>query len=115
MVRTSNGTTDERTGSAGLSERGRHELLLADRRRVALAILAERTDPFGIDELAAAVARRETELGGDGDERPSVERIAITLHHNHLPRIADANLVDYDPENRRIDPSGFSLDSLYRS
>ena len=115
MVRTSDGTADERTGSAGLSASDRHELLLADRRRVALVILAERTDPFGIDELAAAVARRETELEADGDEMPSVERIAITLHHNHLPRIADANLVDYDPENQRIDPSGFSLESLYRN
>ncbi|MDG5821499.1 hypothetical protein [Natronococcus sp. A-GB7] len=85
---------------------------MSDRRRVALAILDERTELLGIDELAVAVAKREAENDAEVDEGVSVERIAITLHHTHLPRMADADVIDYDPQNGRIDPSGFSLDSL---
>lgn len=109
MLPTPDDTADKETRTVGLSERGRDELLVASRRRVALAILDERTEPLEIDELAAAIAKREA------DEAVSVERIAIMLHHTHLPRIADAGVVDYDPRDGRIDPSGFSLESVRRN
>ncbi|ELY58217.1 hypothetical protein C491_10489 [Natronococcus amylolyticus DSM 10524] len=115
MVRTSNDAADRCVGREELSDRDRHELLAADRRRVALAILAEYTEPFGIDELAVAVANREAELETDDEERPSVERVALTLHHAHLPWLADAGVIEYEPESRRIDSGNFSLESLRRN
>ncbi|WP_394742282.1 DUF7344 domain-containing protein [Natronococcus roseus] len=88
---------------------------MSDRRRVALEILAEYTEPFGLDELAVAIANREAELKADGEERPSVEQVAVTLHHAHLPRLADAGVIEYEPESRRIDPGNFSAGSLRRN
>ncbi|MDG5759747.1 hypothetical protein QA600_10380 [Natronococcus sp. A-GB1] len=115
MDRTSNDAADKRVGRGELSERERHELLAADRRRVAVSILAEHTEPFGIDELAVAVANREAELETGDEGRPAVERVALTLHHAHLPRLADAGVIEYEPESRRIDPGDFSLESLRRN
>ncbi|MFU8868457.1 hypothetical protein [Natronococcus sp.] len=109
MLPTPDDTADKDTRTVGLSERGRDELFVANRRRVALAILDERTEPLEVDELAAAIAKREAE------EAASIERIAITLHHAHLPRMADAGVVDYDTQDRRIDPAGFSLESVRRN
>jgi hypothetical protein len=32
-----------------------------------------------------------------------VERVKISLHHNHLPKMADLGVVEYDPDATRID------------
>lgn len=90
-VRDVPGTT---TGIDELTERQHHELLSADRRKAALEVLDGGTDSVALEELAAAVAAREGEGTGEG----AVERVATTLHHVHLPKMDDAGVIDYDPE-----------------
>jgi hypothetical protein len=63
--------------------------LLADqRRRAALYVMYRRADSVSVTELAEAVAS----VGKAGPER-----VAVSLHHVHLPKLAGARIVDYDP------------------
>lgn len=95
----------EYAGTDDLPESEYHQLLAAERRRVTLDVLADRAGPVDLEDLSAAVAAREADAEDEGevDER-SVERVACTLHHSHLPKMDEVGLVDYDPDETRVEP-----------
>lgn len=45
------------------------------------------------------------ELAGSEPFQEPVSKIEIDLRHNYLPRLDDKGLVEYDPENRTVQPS----------
>ena len=90
--------TGEMASTAELNESERHQLLGSERRRTTLEVLSRRLTPIGLDELAAAVAERET----DASSEQHTERIRISLHHKHLPKMADMGVIDYDEESHRV-------------
>ena len=65
--------------------------------RAVLDVLADRTAPVDVEDLAVAVAERETDEGG------AVEEVMLTLHHTHLPMLTDFGVIDYDPEGTRVE------------
>ncbi|WP_137285986.1 DUF7344 domain-containing protein [Halorussus salinisoli] len=75
-------------------------LLRNERRRHVLAALSERSGSVPVRELAEAVAAREIGTDIDADEISSetAERVVASLHHLHLPKLADADAVAYDDE-----------------
>lgn len=79
-------------------------LLKDPRRRHLVSILADRVAPVSLSELAAAVAARESETDPDEVSAETVDAVAATLHHKHLPRLVDADLVTYDAESRTVTP-----------
>lgn len=88
-----------------------HRLLTNSRRRLLLSYLTGRgDDPASVDDLVDAVAERERPDPGPATHR---DRIAIDLHHVHLPKLADVGVIDYDPVagTVRYDGSG-ELESL---
>ncbi|NEU57136.1 hypothetical protein [Halorussus sp. MSC15.2] len=38
------------------------------------------------------------------------ERTATMLHHNHLPRLEDADVVEYDPAESRVELTDVATD-----
>jgi|AntRauTorcE11898_2_1112593.scaffolds.fasta_scaffold15006_2 hypothetical protein len=90
-----------RRGTA-LSTSERERSLPADRRRLALECLSGQSTPVELEELAAEIAAREDE-STVVDEK-TIERVATTLHHTHLPKLAAVGVLDYDPTSHRIDP-----------
>ena len=73
--------------------------VLPNRRRSRLVgALACRGPDVSLETLVAAVADRESATPSDELDR----EIAISLHHVHIPRLADADVVDYDPETRTV-------------
>ncbi|MFC3957069.1 DUF7344 domain-containing protein [Halovivax cerinus] len=84
-------------------ERGAaHDLLAAERRRQAVVVLDRVSGPIRLRELAAAIA---TQAAGRAAVDPGdVAQIVIELHHSHLPRLADANVLTYDRSTGRIEP-----------
>ena len=70
--------------------------LTADsRRRKVLRHLMENSDePITIDELVAAIEDDATPQ--TGATKDIEERLLIELRHKHLPKLADAGLIDYD-------------------
>ena len=101
MSQTSEETTGERGENTGPGGSDRHRLLASERRRLALAVLAERTPPVELDDLAVAVARLESDV--DEPSEGTVARVSITLHHCHLPMLADRGVIDYDPASNRVE------------
>ncbi|MGQ4557177.1 DUF7344 domain-containing protein [Halobellus sp. GM3] len=96
MSNTTSEFTSKRGGTVNLTESQRHQLLASDRRRLAIEILTERIAPVDLDALAAAISARE-----ERDE--AVDRVAISLHHAHLPKMDDAGVLDYNAESHRIE------------
>ncbi|PSP75123.1 hypothetical protein BRC81_16730 [Halobacteriales archaeon QS_1_68_20] len=67
------------------------DALTDERRRIVLTALYRAGEPTTPTELAAEVAAKV------GDEA-SVEAVHRNLHHVHLPKLAAAGLVEYDPD-----------------
>jgi hypothetical protein len=76
---------------------GERFALLANRERRHL-LYCLRSSPSGVDleELAACVASFR-------DPPADATRILTRLHHDHLPRLADAGLVAYDDGAGRVE------------
>jgi DNA-binding transcriptional ArsR family regulator len=68
------------------------DALVNRRCRVVLRQLAESEDALGVDDLVTQLVE---ELD---DDAASETRLRTALHHAHLPKLADAGLVDYDPD-----------------
>ncbi|TYL35996.1 hypothetical protein CV102_24915 [Natronococcus pandeyae] len=71
------------------------------RRRDVLYALSE-NEVTDVDSLATTIAAREADLPPeqiDDDER---EPVLIDLYHNHLPKLADHNLVEYDSRSGAV-------------
>lgn len=84
--------------------------LLSDRhRRYVVDFLADRESSIALDELAAAVAARAIETESDGVPPERTETVATTLHHAHLPKLAAADVVDYDTETNTVTPTGTEI------
>ena len=64
-------------------------------RRIVLSRLFEHDEPMSVDVLAAEVAEA-TESWGAGAPAGDSRRIAVRLHHVHLPKLAAAGLVERD-------------------
>ena len=79
-------------------------LLANHRRRLFIQVMCEFREELTLPDAAEEVASRET-------RRPivdiSAERIAdvyISLYHDHLPRLVDAGLLEYDQERDLVAP-----------
>ncbi|GAA0661215.1 hypothetical protein GCM10009020_01700 [Natronoarchaeum mannanilyticum] len=82
--------------------------LLADerRRRATYALARSRTQITSLERLADEVVDREV---ARGDVTGPLHRreVEIALVHNHLPRLDEAGLVEYDHETGEIEKRGF--------
>ena len=67
------------------------DLLSAHRRRYILYYLTRKVGAVSLEEVAEGIALQEGE-----PTQNRFERICTGLHHNHLPKLSDANVVRYD-------------------
>lgn len=95
MVTQTSETTTQSNGTVRLPTDEWHRLLADGRRRDALRELADQELPVELSALAAAVAERR-----DGAEDPA--GVSVSLHHVHLPKLAQHGVVEYDPESNRV-------------
>lgn len=81
-----------------------HRLLASERRREVLSYLTPRAgERVDADELLAAVAADERPGPGPSTHRVRVE---TDLHHVHLPKLADAGVVEFDPVEGAVTDEG---------
>lgn len=77
------------------------ELLASSRRRYALYRMhASRTGVVQMDDLVEHVAKLEADGNEAGNDHR--DRIRIDLGHNHVPRLVEAGLVEYDQRSRTL-------------
>lgn len=93
-----NGGNGDKIGDGRLSRINHYFKALADtRRRHALYYLNEhRAESITLDELARHVKALETEHAPDTLVEHEYANVRLELYHNHLPRLADSGIIDYD-------------------
>jgi DNA-binding transcriptional ArsR family regulator len=74
------------------------EVLANGQRRQILAYLD------GIDDNVAAFSDLIEHVadGSVGESTDARERVAVNLHHNHLPKLSDAGVVEYDVRSETV-------------
>lgn len=77
------------------------DLCRDEHRRILLAVLSER-EQVSIEQLTADIVQHNhhatvAEISDDMESR-----IRTSLHHKHLPRLADAGLLEYDRDAKRV-------------
>jgi len=71
-----------------------------ERRRITLSVLADASTPIDARTVARRVAARE---GTEDVTTDRIEDIHVSLHHIHLPALADVGLTTYDAERGIVD------------
>ncbi|WP_276300309.1 DUF7344 domain-containing protein [Halorussus lipolyticus] len=80
------------------------EVLADGHRRRVLAYLADTDD--GVAAFSDLVEHVADDSAGESTDN---ERLAVSLHHTHLPKLADANVVEYDPRSEVVRYRGDGL------
>lgn len=73
------------------------------RRRAVLRTLQGEEGPLSLSAIAGRVAARENARHPEGVDPANARLIGIDLHHAQLPKLANAGLIDADPERRAVD------------
>lgn len=79
-----------------------HTLLSNRCRRYTIEALSDREPPIALVDLADAVATRKSKTEADGGSEKTADEIASLLHHTHLPKFDDANVLEYDIERNVV-------------
>jgi hypothetical protein len=69
------------------------------RRRRLLLILSDATGEVPVDDLVDDLASREGTASGRSAPADRLERIRLSLEHQHLPKLAHAGLVEWDRDD----------------
>ncbi len=81
------------------------ELLAAHRRRHLLEVMRTYDDELTLPDAAEEVARRETNRSITDLSAERIAEVYISLYHDHLPRLVDAGLLEYDQERDLVAPA----------
>ena len=87
------------TGSADA-----HDLLSHPLRHQVLLELPNHDNPVQLLALADGISSSEIPWRGEThhDNTADSDAVRIELHHSHLPKLAAAGWIEYDPENRTV-------------
>lgn len=98
------------------TDRSRSELfsvLANHHRRNVLRYLKQSGGPISVADLADELVRRETESSA-AEIQEERQRLSLSLHHCHLPKLAESDLVSFDSDRKVVELSdyaeGISLD-----
>lgn len=97
-------TQDRATGQelpTRLAEDQFYRALTSAHRRRLLYYLCE-TEKSTVEELASVLSGWEATTTGTMHTGSDRSGIQLQLRHNHLPRLADAELIDYDPDTGSV-------------
>ncbi|NHN49917.1 hypothetical protein G9464_20315 [Halostella sp. JP-L12] len=78
-----------------------YEVLSDPQRRHALAALRRCGGTLALADLAMEVARMEAD-DETAFSKEYAQRVEIALYHNHVPRMTDAGVVEFDEERRVV-------------
>lgn len=73
------------------------------RRRYAVWYLQQHSNPVPVATLAAEITAWEQDTSTTTVSQDAVERVRIALHHNHLPRLEAAGIVEHDTEREQVE------------
>ena len=88
----------EEHSDPGLQDRHVPSLLHHRRRRHLVDCLHEFDEPISLPDLADEVAIREREVDLTDISAEEVKEIYLSLYHNHIPKLANIGVLEYDQE-----------------
>lgn len=74
-------------------------------RRIVLAVLAGEQRRLTANDLTKAIARHNHHVPVTEMPAEDLSAVQVSLHHEHLPKLNAAGLVDYDPERGLVEPT----------
>ncbi|RQG92865.1 hypothetical protein EA462_01175 [Natrarchaeobius halalkaliphilus] len=80
------------------------ELLANERRRLFLQVMRTYGEALTLPDAAEEVAVRETGTSVAELSPEHVANVYISLYHDHMPRLIDAGLLEYDQERDLVTP-----------
>ncbi|WP_435335459.1 DUF7344 domain-containing protein [Haloarchaeobius sp. TZWWS8] len=90
------------------------DVLRNQRRRFVLQYLKRRDGPVELGDLATQVAAWEYHTPCEDVTSEQRKRVYTTLQQTHLPRMSEANIIQYDSDEGLIEPTPRSRDlSIY--
>ena len=92
---------------------GSHEdrvirLVTDARNRAILSVLNGADGPLHVEELAERLVTRDAAVFESSRHGGELERVLVSLHHNRLPKLADAGLVEYDYDENVVSDVDYS-------
>lgn len=98
------------THSGDLDTQTAFDILSSRRRRIAMTCLREHGGRATIGDLARQVAARENDVAEARVTRRQRKRAYTALRQSHLPRMADAGVVDYDQDRGHVELTSLAND-----
>jgi hypothetical protein len=83
-------------GADGGREARAHVLADEMNRRI-VSLLGETAGPLRVEALAARLVDGDVDVAPAEEYEQRVQQLVVDLHHGRLPRLADVDLVEYDP------------------
>ncbi len=71
-------------------------LLQDERNRTILNILHDESEPLSVESLAEALVDRTHDIISSAEYEEILDQVIISLHHDRLPRLSAAGLIEYD-------------------
>jgi hypothetical protein len=87
----------------GLSFDAICDLVSDERRRAVISSLRSRSESIPLSALATDVIARERDASLDSVSAEESERVGVSLHHRHLPKLDRFGVVAYDPRRRTVE------------
>lgn len=72
------------------------------RRRLAVSCLEQHEEALSLADLAEDIAIEETDASRSDIDRQDVSHVYLNLYHNHVPRLEDHGIVEYEQERGLI-------------
>lgn len=89
-----------------------YSALSNERRRQVLSVLIREPAPIDTETLARQVTVQEACDNSKMVTEESITQVHISLHHNHLPKLADLDLIAYDHEKKTVEEVANTIDSV---
>ncbi|MFC5972604.1 hypothetical protein ACFPYI_14800 [Halomarina salina] len=80
-------------------------------RRETLRLLLNQSEEWDVSSLATELVARESDIQPSDVGEEHQKRVVVALLHRDLPKLADADVVEFDFENERV-TTGDHIDDL---
>lgn len=81
------------------------ELCQSKYRRVILAVLTGEQRALTVNDLAKTIVEQVHQKSVSETSKDEITQIQVSLHHVHLPKLAEAGLVTWDPDGKLVEPT----------
>jgi len=89
-----------------------YDILKNERRRYVLLYLQQQEDTVTIGELAESIAAFENDIAVEQLNAQQRKRVYIGLYQCHLPKMADADVVDFEKSRGEVSLGSYGVDLL---